>query len=106
MINYNTYKEYVTWRDFMSVRIQVIINEEELARFKQQAKRNSKSLSAWMRDAANKALQQEEKQKELTSPSELEKFFQECKYSESGNEPDWNEHKRLILEGYHQGTLP
>jgi len=54
-----------------------------------------------MREAAYKILQ-EEREKNLTEPRALKKFFLECKRRESGKEPDWNEQKRLILEGYQQ----
>lgn len=85
----------------MPVRVQVILKEEELVRFKQQAKKQFKSLSAWMKEAAYKALQKEGL-KDLTEPDALNKFFGECKRRESGQEPDWDEQKRLILEGYQQ----
>ena len=85
----------------MSVRIQVILTEEELALFKQQARKKSKSLSSWIRDSAYQALEKE-KQKDLTSPAALKKFFSDRKRKESGKEPDWDEQKKLILEGYHQ----
>jgi len=86
----------------MAARVQVILKEEELAKFKQQARKHSKSLSTWMKEAAYKMLQ-EEKEKNLTEPRALKKFFLECKRRESGKEPDWTEQKRLILEGYQQG---
>ena len=41
----------------MSVRVQVILNEEEAARFKAQAGKESKSLSAWLREAGQKMLE-------------------------------------------------
>ncbi len=85
----------------MSVRVQVILKEEEVAKFKQQARKQSKSLSAWMREAAYKMLQQDE-QKKLTEEQVLKKFFLDCNRREAGQEPNWNEQKRLILEGYQQ----
>ena len=37
----------------MSVRVQVILNEDEATRFKSQARKESKSLSAWLREAGS-----------------------------------------------------
>ena len=84
----------------MSVRVQVILKEEEAAKFKSQALKESKSLSAWIRDAANKILDLEHRQEPLTNPESLEKFFQQCDARERGREPDWDEHKKLIVEGF------
>jgi hypothetical protein len=85
----------------MSTRVQVILKEEEVAEFKHQARKQSKSLSAWMREAAYRMLQENEK-KDLTEVNALKKFFMECGGREKGQEPDWSEQKRLILEGYYQ----
>ena len=84
----------------MSVRVQVILKEDEAARFKSQAMKESKSLSAWLRDAGNKMLDIEHSRQSLTDPDSLKKFFQECNQREQGVEPDWEDHKRLILEGF------
>ena len=90
----------------MSVRVQVILNEEEAARFKSQAQRESKSLSAWLREAGNKMIDLENLQEPLTSPESLEKFFQQCDARERGKEPDWEEHKKLITEGLQSTNKP
>ena len=90
----------------MSVRVQVILKEDEAARFKSQAMKESKSLSAWLRDAGNKMLDLERSRQSLTDPDSLRKFFQECHQREQGIEPDWEDHKRLILEGFQSGHKP
>jgi hypothetical protein len=36
----------------------------------------------------------------LTNPAALKQFFQQCGESDEGEEPGWNEHKQVILEGY------
>ena len=71
----------------MSKRVQVILKEEEMAEFKHQARKQSKSLSAWMREAAYRMLQENEK-KDLTGVNALKEFFMECKGREIGQEPD------------------
>ena len=90
----------------MSVRVQVILKEEEAARFKSQAIKESKSLSAWLRDAGNKMIELEYRKQPLNSPDSLKQFFQQCNQREQGIEPDWEEHKRLILEGFQSGNKP
>ena len=90
----------------MSVRIQVIIDEKEAARFKSQAMKESKSLSAWLRDAGRKMLEVNQGTISLRDSDALRCFFQICHDREQGREPEWEEHKRLILEGYQGGGRP
>jgi hypothetical protein len=90
----------------MSVRVQVILKEDEAARFKSQAIKESKSLSAWLRDAGNKMLDLELQQQSLTNPESLKKFFQVCNLREQGVEPEWKDHKRMIVEGFQSGNKP
>ena len=90
----------------MSVRVQVILNEEEATRFKSQARKESKSLSAWLRDAGNKMIEISRERRRLTDPDSLKRFFQKCNQLESGIEPDWEDHKRLILDSYQAGNKP
>ena len=90
----------------MSERIQVILDEEEAARFKSQAKRESKSLSAWLRDAGRKMLEMNGQRQSLSDPDALKKFFKDCNERERGKEPEWEEHKRLIEEGFSGKSSP
>ncbi|MBW2312333.1 MAG: hypothetical protein JRF35_14915 [Deltaproteobacteria bacterium] len=90
----------------MSVRVQVIIDEKEAARFKSQAMKESKSLSAWLRDAGRKMLEMNQEVNSLRSSDALRGFFQVCHDRERGREPEWEEHKTLILEGYQGGSRP
>ena len=90
----------------MSVRVQVILKEEEATRFKSQALKESKSLSAWLRDAGNKMIEISRERRRLTDPDSLKRFFQKCNQLESGIEPDWEDHKRLILDSYQAGNKP
>ena len=88
----------------MSVRVQVILDEAELAKFKSQALKESKSLSAWLREAGKKILQENQKREPLREPVFLREFFKECNKREKGAEPDWDEQKSLILKSYQGGT--
>ena len=82
----------------MSVRVQVILDKEEAARFKSQAAKESKSLSAWLRDAGRRMLRRS--RRPLMDAESLKAFFAECRKREKGTEPDWRRHKEKILEGF------
>jgi hypothetical protein len=88
----------------MSVRVQVILEEKEAARFKSQALKESKSLSAWLRDAGRKMLNTNRQWQTLTDQESLRKFFKKTNEREQGSEPSWEEHKRIILEGSQGGV--
>ncbi len=87
----------------MSIRVQVILDDEEATRFRSQAKRESRSLSAWLREAGRKMLEENQNRNSLTDPQSLRSFFEECNAREKGKEPDWEEQKELILEGFTAG---
>ena len=82
----------------MSIRVQVILEEEDLSKFKAAASKESKSLSSWLRDAGRSALERK-KATQMAGPEELRLFFEQRQAKEKGMEPDWSEHKRLISEG-------
>jgi len=90
----------------MSVRIQVILDEKEATRFKSQAVKESKSLSAWLRDAGKKMIELNRQQQRLTDPDSLKQFFRQCDQEGNGVEPDWEDHKKLILDSYQAGNRP
>ena len=90
----------------MSVRVQVILDEEEVTRFKSQAMKESKSLNAWLRDAGKNMIEINRQQQRLTDPDSLHRFFRKCDDRENGLEPDWEDHKRLILDSYQAGNKP
>lgn len=88
----------------MSIRVQVILNEKEAAQFKARAQKESKSLSSWLRDAGRRVLNENKSRGALKDPTSLKIFFRECEKREKGKEPDWDEQKQLILEGYREGS--
>jgi hypothetical protein len=45
-------------------------------------------------------------QQRLTDPDALKHFFRKCDEKEKGAEPDWEDHKRLILDSYQAGNKP
>ncbi|MHC1726235.1 MAG: hypothetical protein AB9866_09545 [Syntrophobacteraceae bacterium] len=82
----------------MSVRIQIILDEEDVTKFKSEAVKESKSLSSWLRDAGRSVLERK-KGSAMADPDELRAFFAKREEKEQGKEPDWDEHKRLITQG-------
>jgi len=88
----------------MSLRIQVILDEEEAARIKSQARKESKSMSAWLREAGMEKLERSTGKDRLDTPEDLNAFFASCDKRERGEEPDWEEHKALIQQGYRKGA--
>jgi hypothetical protein len=88
----------------MSIRVQVILDEEENAMFRQQARKESVSLSRWLRESGRKRLEAERLQGSLRGAAELKAFFKACdEHHQNTQEPDWDEHKSLITEGYSEG---
>lgn len=87
----------------MSVRVQVILEDQEAATFKRQAGKEGKSLSAWLGEAGRMKLNSVADKRSLRTAAALKKFFRECAAREEGKEPDWEEHSRLIREGYRSG---
>lgn len=90
----------------MSQRVQIILDEKEATEFKAQAMKESKSLSAWLREAGKKMLDMNRQQRPLSDPQSLKTFFKRCNAREKGVEPDWEEHKRLILDGSKGNNRP
>jgi hypothetical protein len=87
----------------MSVRIQVILDDAEAAQFKAQALKESKSLSGWLRDAGRKRLRESRQAASLDDVDTLKQFFEHCNRRENGPEPEWKDHKQIILEGFRSG---
>ena len=90
----------------MSIKVQVILKEEEAVRFKARALKESKSLSSWLKDAGKSVLDESKDKQRLSTPSALKNFFRDCNRREQGVEPGWEEHKKVIVEGYLGRTIP
>jgi len=87
----------------MAVRVQVIMDEEEVAGFRRQAKLESSSLSRWLREAGRARLARCREAASLRSPAALDAFFACCDEREAGREPDWEDHKAVVLGGMKRG---
>lgn len=90
----------------MSLRVQVILDQKEATKFRSQALKESKSLSAWLREAGRKMLEMKGQSQPLTDPSALNSFFKNCREREKGQEAEWEDHKKIILDGFRRGEKP
>lgn len=87
----------------MASRIQVVVDDEEKERFRRQAAREGKSLSAWLREAARSRMARRGAPR-LDTVEELQDFFHACDERETEPEPDWKEHRRMIERSTRSGT--
>jgi len=87
----------------MSTRIQVVLDENERELFRQQAKRDGMSLSAWMKKAAQEKSEDRGREEKIDSAEELDAFFSACDVQEKGREPDWNDHRKVIEKSINAG---
>lgn len=84
-------------------RIHIILEEAEKERYRSQAAREGKSLTAWLREAAREKLAAAERRHGLDTVEELRAFFAACSQRESEPEPDWEAHRRVIEESIRSG---
>ena len=84
-------------------RIHVLLDEADKERFRRQAEREGKSLSAWLRDVALERLAAVERGASIATVEQLDAFFSACDSRERGREPDWDEHRRVIEESKRSG---
>jgi hypothetical protein len=87
----------------MKERIHLILDTDEKERFKRVAAKEQKTLSSWLRDAAREKADAVEGRARLETREALEAFFQRCDERESGQEPDWEEHRRVIERSIRAG---
>ncbi len=80
----------------MVERIHILVDRAEKERYRRLAAREGKSLSEWLRAAAQDKLRSTSSAQTLDSAESLEAFFQECDRRELGREPDWDAHRKVI----------
>lgn len=86
-------------------RVQLLIPDEDHARFANQARSEGMSLSAWLRAAANERLHRRSPAEPFESRSDVERFFASCDEREGpGPEPDWEQHLAVIGESRGRGA--
>ena len=80
-------------------RVQLVISDEDRDRFVHQARSEGMTLSAWLRAAARRRLEEQQRSHPFESPADLEKFFRACDALEGPErEPDWQKHLAVIDE--------
>ncbi len=87
----------------MAKRIQVVLNEEEREHFRESARREGMSLSAWMRQAAIERIERLRARREFDNTEQLAAFFAECDQGEVDAEPSWSEHRKVIERSIRSG---
>ena len=89
----------------MTARIQVVLSERERDRFRVQAKREGLSLSAWLREAGRERLAATDARPRFETQDALDTFFRRCDEREqSGREPEWREHLKVIAASQAAGA--
>lgn len=88
----------------MSERIHIVVDAAEKERFRRQAAREGKTLSEWLREAAAEKAAAAREDRALDTVEALTSFFEECDARESGREPDWEEHRRVIERSITEGA--
>ena len=84
-------------------RVQLVIPDADRDRFVHQARREGMTLSAWLRAAARKRLEEQQRHELFEHPEDLEAFFDRCDALEDRTpEPDWKEHLGVIGESRSQ----
>ncbi len=86
----------------MSSRVQVVMDEIEREAFRRAAASEGLSLSDWLRRAARDRLAASRPAK-LSSSDDLLAFFDACDAREKGDEPDWDQHRKVIEESRSTG---
>lgn len=87
----------------MTVRVQVILDDDERARFRRCAAEEGRSLSAWLRDAGRQRLAGRDAKGPMTADG-LRAFFDACDQREAGEEPDWDQHVAVIAQSRRSGS--
>ncbi|MDP2959675.1 MAG: hypothetical protein Q8N53_24945 [Longimicrobiales bacterium] len=85
-------------------RVHVVLHPVEKERFRAAAAREGKTLSAWLRDAAQERIAAADRDRGLATPQDLAAFFQRCDAREVGQEPDWEIHRQVIERSIRSGA--
>ena len=85
-------------------RVQLVLSDGDRDRYVSQAKREGKTLSAWLREAAQEKIDKGDEHRPFASVQELEEFFR-VSDAEAGpeRELDWEEYKQIINESRSRG---
>ncbi|HUF76291.1 MAG TPA: hypothetical protein VMM35_08430 [Longimicrobiales bacterium] len=87
----------------MSERIHIAVEAADKERYRQTAEREGKTLSVWLREAAEEKWSAGQERRMLASREDLERFFARSREREQGREPDWTSHRAVIEESLASG---
>jgi hypothetical protein len=87
----------------MTIKVQVLLDEVDREAFRAMAKREGLSLSAWLRKAGKEKLSAKEQSKPIYDKDSLERFFVDCDAQALGNEPNWEDHLKVITRSKSSG---
>jgi hypothetical protein len=90
----------------MAERIHIVVDRAEKERYRRVAEREGKSLSEWLRAAAQEKVAASEAGNTLQSVAALRAFFQQINEREHGREPDWETHREVIERSISSGSAP
>jgi hypothetical protein len=90
----------------MAERIHIVVDRAEKERYRRLAAREGKSLSEWLRAAAQEKFASAEAETRLDTLAALRGFFEEINEREHGREPDWEAHREVIERSIASGTSP
>jgi len=86
-------------------RFQLVMPDDDHARFVRQASREGMSLSAWLRTAARERLERQSSLARFRSVADLDAFFARCDaLTGPPVEPDWQQHLATIAESRRGGA--
>ena len=88
-------------------RVQLVLSDGDRDRYVSQAKREGKTLSAWLREAAQEKIEGDaEQHRPFETAQDVREFFRACDATRNwhGPEPDWEEQKKLISEARLRGA--
>lgn len=73
----------------------MVIDERERDEFRARAVAEGLSLSQWIREAARERLERE-RPVEIATVVDLDRFFAERAATQSGSEPEWEQHLEVL----------
>jgi hypothetical protein len=92
----HTHIIHVHRRFEMAERIHIVVSSAEKERYRRRAAREGRTLSEWLRAAAEEKLAAAEETASLDDDAALRRFFAECDARERHREPDWEAHLAVI----------
>ena len=91
------------WRTV--AKVQLLMPDEDHARFARQARAEGMSLSTRLRAAASERLDRRATPERFESRADIDRFFAECDAREGpGVEPDWERHLAVIGDSRRRGA--